>query len=158
MAAIHERRLACWLTGISEAEIAEAEGVTVDAVERSVRYCLSILSRDESLRARAQHTASRAHIECSGDVAPAITALLRASIWKAKDAGLMQVRRTVGMEVSAGVKVMVENRRQSAIINNNGAVQSFEEVMDKVRTKLLAERNAATSSCGSTTDDDERET
>src|SRR5947207_8183506 len=139
MAAVHERRFALWLAGLTDREIAETEDIDDKAVFRSIQYCKSIITRDEQFRANAQHTANRAHLECADDVPSAISALLTASNWKAKSAGLTQFRRTVGMEVAGtGVNVMVDNRHQTAIMNNNGAVQSFEEVMDKVRTKLLA--------------------
>jgi hypothetical protein len=140
MQAIHERRFALWLAGVSMDEIAEVESVDNSLVQRSVLYSKSILSRDEVLRANAQHTANRAHLDCADEVSPAILALLSSDNWKAKSAGLTQFRRTVGMEVSAGVNVMVDNRRQSLSVTNSSTQPvSFEEAMGKVRQRLLSE-------------------
>lgn len=145
MQAIHERRFALWLAGVSMDEIAEVESVDNTLVQRSVLYSKSILSRDEVLRANAQHTANRAHLDCADEVSPAILALLSSDNWKAKSAGLTQFRRTVGMEVSAGVNVMVDNRRQSLSVTNSGQQPvSFEEAMGKVRQRLLSESESAT--------------
>ena len=48
--------------------------------------------------------------------------------------------RAVGL-AGGGVNVMVDNRRQTAILNQP---TSFEEVMDQVRKRLLAERREQT--------------
>ena len=45
-----------------------------------------------------------------------------------------------------GVNVTVDNRRQTAILSTGNPALSFEEVMDRVRTRLLAERRATTAS------------
>src|SRR5947207_2379203 len=64
MAVVHERRFALWLQGVSPDEIQTIEDVDISAVERSLRYAKSLLSRDEVFRSNAMHTANRTHLEC----------------------------------------------------------------------------------------------
>ena len=52
------------------------------------------------------------------------------------DRGMTHFERAVGL-VGGGVNVTVDNRRQTAILNQP---TSFEEVMDRVRAKLVAEQ------------------
>jgi len=47
--------------------------------------------------------------------------------------------RAVGL-AGVGVNISVDNRRQTAIFNGRDQPTSFEEVMDRVRERLLAER------------------
>ena len=51
--------------------------------------------------------------------------------------------RAVGL-AGGGVNVTVDNRRQTAILNGKDQPTSFEEVMDKVRERLLAEQREQT--------------
>ena len=51
--------------------------------------------------------------------------------------------RAVGL-AGGGVNVTVDNRRQTAILNGKDRPTSFEEVMDKVRERLLAEQREQT--------------
>jgi len=52
------------------------------------------------------------------------------------DRGMTHFERAVGL-AGGGVNVTVDNRRQTAILNQP---QSFEEVMERVRAKLVAEQ------------------
>jgi len=55
------------------------------------------------------------------------------------DRGMTHFERAVGL-AGVGVNISVDNRRQTAIFNGRDQPTSFEEVMDRVRERLLAER------------------
>ena len=57
--------------------------------------------------------------------------------------GMTHFERAVGL-AGGGVNVTVDNRRQTAILNGKDQPTSFEEVMDKVRERLLAEQREQT--------------
>ena len=55
------------------------------------------------------------------------------------DRGMTHFERAVGL-AGGGVNVTVDNRHQTAILNRADWPRSFEEVMDRVRAKLVAEQ------------------
>ena len=55
------------------------------------------------------------------------------------DRGMTHFERAVGL-AGGGVNVTVDNRQQTAILNGKDQPTSFEEVMNKVRERLLAEQ------------------
>jgi len=55
------------------------------------------------------------------------------------DRGMTHFERAVGL-AGGGVNVTVDNRQQTAILNGKDQLTSFEEVMNKVRERLLAEQ------------------
>ena len=68
--------------------------------------------------------------------AQAMERLLGSDSSRDLDRGMTHFERAVGL-AGGGVNVTVDNRRQTAILNQP---TSFEEVMDRVRAKLVAEQ------------------
>src|SRR5881296_1899320 len=136
MQVIHERRFNAWKQGLSCEAIAELEEVAPFAVERSVNYVLSLLPDVEVLRVRNLHVAINSHKERGRKYAQAMERLLASENGRDLDRGMTHFERAVGL-AGGGVNVTVDNRRQTAILNQP---TSFEEVMDRVRAKLVAEQ------------------
>ena len=116
--------------------IAELEDVAPFAVERSVNYMLSLLPDIEVLRVRNLHIAINSQKERGRKYALAMERLLASDNSRDLDRGMTHFERAVGL-AGGGVNVTVDNRRQTAILNQP---QSFEEVMERVRAKLVAEQ------------------
>jgi len=119
--------------------IAELEDVAPFAVERSVNYMLSLLPDIEVLRVRNLHIAINSQKERGRKYALAMERLLASDNSRDLDRGMTHFERAVGL-AGGGVNVTVDNRRQTAILNGGDQPTSFEEVMDRVRERLLAEQ------------------
>ena len=145
MQVIHERRFNAWKQGLSCEAIADLEDVAPFAVERSVNYMLSLLPDAQVLRVRNLHVAINSHKERGRKYALAMERLLGSDNSRDLDRGMTHFERAVGL-AGGGVNVTVDNRRQTAILSTGNPPLSFEEVMDRVRTRLLAERRATTAS------------
>jgi len=136
MQVIHERRFNAWKQGLSCEAIADLEDVAPFAVERSVNYMLSLLPDVEVVRVRNLHIAINSQKERGRKYAQAMERLLASENSRDLDRGMTHFERAVGL-AGGGVNVTVDNRRQTAILNQP---TSFEEVMDRVRAKLVAEQ------------------
>src|SRR5437667_1074076 len=145
MQVIHERRFNAWKQGLSCEAIAELEDVAPFAVERSVNYMLSLLPDVEVLRVRNLHIAINSQKERGRKYALAMERLLASDNSRDLDRGMTHFERAVGL-VGGGVNVTVDNRRQTANLSTGNPPLRFEEVMERVRTRLLAERRATTAS------------
>src|SRR5213594_2571756 len=143
MQVIHERRFNAWKQGLSCEAIAELEDVAPFAVERSVNYMLSLLPDIEVLRVRNLHIAINCQKERGRKYALAMERLLASENGRDLDRGMTHFERAVGL-AGGGVNVTVDNRRQTAILNGGDQPTSFEEVMDRVRERLLAEQREQT--------------
>jgi len=143
MQVIHERRFNAWKQGLSCEAIAELEDVAPFAVERSVNYVLSLLPDTEVLRVRNLHVAINSHKERGRKYAQAMERLLASENSRDLDRGMTHFERAVGI-AGGGVNVLVDNRHQTAILNAGTQPRSFEEVMDRVRAKLVEERQNQT--------------
>ena len=116
--------------------VAELEGVAPFAVERSVNYMLSLLPDVEVVRVRNLHIAINSQKERGRKYALAMERLLASDNSRDLDRGMTHFERAVGL-AGGGVNVTVDNRRQTAILNQP---TSFEEVMERVRKRLVAEQ------------------
>ncbi|PYV63001.1 MAG: hypothetical protein DMG97_38910 [Acidobacteria bacterium] len=143
MQVIHERRFNAWKQGLSSEAIAELEEVAPFAVERSVNYMLSLLPDVEVLRIRNLHIAINSQKERGRKYALAMERLLASDNGHDLDRGMTHFERAVGL-AGGGVNVTVDNRRQTAILTGKDQPTSFEEIMDQVRKRLLAERREQT--------------
>src|SRR5437899_2061401 len=139
MQIIHERRFNAWKQGLSCEAIAELEGVAPFAVERSVNYMLSLLPDVEVVRVRNLHIAINSQKERGRKYALAMERLLASENSRDLDRGMTHFERAVGL-AGGGVNVTVDNRHQTANLNRADWPRSFEEVMDRVRAKLVAEQ------------------
>ena len=95
-----------------------------------------LVSRSYSLRVRNLHIAINSHKERGRKYAQAIERLLSSENSRDLDRGMTHFERAVGL-AGGGVNVTVDNRRQTAILNQP---TSFEEVMERVRKRLVAEQ------------------
>jgi hypothetical protein len=140
MQVIHERRFNAWKQGLSCEAIAKLEDVAPFAVERSVNYVLSLLPDAEVIRVRNMHVAINSHKERGRKYAQAMERLLASENSRDIDRGMTHFERAVGL-AGGGINVTVDNRRQTAILNGADQPASFEEAMDRVRAKLIAEQH-----------------
>ena len=105
------------------------EGSNIPRVSAgSFPHCSSVCSN--------LHVAINSHKERAQKYAQAMERLLASENGRDLDRGMTHFERAVGL-AGGGVNVTVDNRRQTAILNQP---TSFEEVMDRVRAKLVAER------------------
>ena len=79
------------------------------------------------------------HKERGRKYALAMERLLASDSGRDLDRGMTHFERAVGL-AGGGVNVTVDNRQQTAILNGKDQPTSFEEVMNKVRERLLAEQ------------------
>ena len=100
---------------------------------------LSLLPDVEVVRVRNLHIAINSQKERGRKYAQAMERLLGSDSSRDLDRGMTHFERAVGL-AGGGVNVTVDNRRQTAILNGTGQPETFEEVLDKVKAKLLEER------------------
>jgi hypothetical protein len=173
--AIHWDRLARYQAGHTIVDIAAAHGVKRRNVYYSIERCLSRMPAREADAVRIERwkrsrgteglewilreidRLGREQARLSRKYAMAMDRLLASEKTRDLDRGMTHFERSVGIAAGAA-NVLVDNRQQTAtIVNPGGAPRSFEEVMDKVRARLLAERRQTTIASGSSTDNDDRD-
>ena|SRR5205809_3931178 len=104
-------------------------------------YMLSLLPDIEVVRVRNLHIAINSQKERGRKYAQAMERLLASESSRDVDRGMTHFERAVGL-VGGEVNVTVDNRRQTAVVNGCEQPTSFEEIMDRVRAKLLEERRS----------------
>ena len=133
---VHKRRYLQWQGVDSIEEIAAVEGVTYNAVKHSLMWCEARLPRTEVVAAHQTRLRLQAFARLSTRYLDELESLMSDPNPVIRSRALEHFRKTVGLEGSGGVQVNVN--QQTALIRNGP--HSFEEVMDKVRAKLLEER------------------
>ena len=146
---LHHARYTKWQLGDSAEDIAAEEGITSNAVRHSIAWCEGRLSNTQVVQARTTRLRLRTFNRLSERYIEELENLMADPNPIIRSRALEAFRKTVGLETAAGVQVNVN--QQTALIQRGPT--SFEEVMDNVRNRLLAERNA-TKGCGPTIEDD----
>src|SRR5436309_9312121 len=149
---LHHARYTKWQLGHSAEDIAAEEGITSNAVRHSISWCEGRLSNAQVVQARNTRLQLRTFNRLSERYIEELENLMADPNPIIRSRALEAFRKTVGLEAAAGVQVNVN--QQTALIQRGPT--SFEEVMDNVRNRLLAERND-TRDCGPTIEDDPEE-
>ncbi len=142
---VHKRRYLQWQGGGGIEQIAASEGVTYNAVKHSLLWCEARLSRAEVLAAHQTRLRLQAFGRLSSRYLDELEHLLSDPNPLIRSRALEHFRKTVGLETNGGVNVNVSQRTTVS----SGQPCSFEEVMDRVRAKLVAEQHQATPDRGS---------
>lgn len=145
MDGVHKQRFGAWLHGFSQVEIADNEGVTENAVRRSVLVHLTRLPILDALLMRNIHTASRMHNDKGEKFFKAMDKVFAGEKgWASAAAAMKAYRLTTGLEGTGSVvQVNVDNRKQSVHMAAPAQAQTFEGMMDAVRVQLRTEEQAA---------------
>src|SRR5436309_5813845 len=130
---LHKRRYLQWQGGDTIEEIAASEGVTYNAVKHSLLWCEARLSRAELLAAHQTRLRLQAFGRLSTRYLDELESLMSDPNAVIRSRALEHFRKTVGLEGSGGVQVNVN--QQAALIQRGPT--SFEEVMEKVRVRLI---------------------
>jgi len=133
---LHKRRYLQWQGGDSVEQIAASEGVTYNAVKHSLVWCEARLSRAEVLAAHQTRLRLAAFGRLSNRYLDELERLLSDPNPVIRSRALEHFRKTVGLETGSAVNVNVSQRTTVS----NGNPCSFEEVMDRVRSRLVAEQ------------------
>ena len=133
---LHHARYTKWQLGHSAEDIAAEEGITSNAVRHSIAWCESRLSNAQVVQARNTRLRLRTFNRLSERYIEELENLMADPNPIIRSRALEAFRKTVGLEAAAGVQVNVN--QQAALIQDRP--RSFEEIMDKVRERLLAER------------------
>ena|SRR5438093_9634012 len=133
---VHKRRHLQWQSGDGIEQIAASEGVTYTAVKHSLLWCEARLPRNEVLAAHQTRLRLQAFGRLSTRYLDELESLMSDPNPIIRSRALEHFRKTVGLEGSGGIQVNVN--QQTALIQRGPT--SFEEIMDKVRERLLAER------------------
>src|SRR2546422_11604807 len=137
---VHKRRYLQWQGVDTIEEIAAAEGITYNAVKHSLVWCEARLSRAEVLAAHQTRLRLAAFGRLSNRYLDELERLLSDPNPVIRCRALEHFRKTVGLETGGGVNVNVNQRTTVS----NGPPCSFEEVMEHVRAKLVAEQREQT--------------
>ena len=133
---VHKRRYLQWQSGDGVEQIAAAEAVSYNAVKHSLLWCEARLPRAEVLAAHQTRLRLQAFGRLSTRYLDELESLMSDPNPVIRTRALEAFRRTVGLEMSGGVNVNVNQRTTVS----NAQPCSFEEVMDRVRAKLVAEQ------------------
>ena len=133
---LHERRYLQWQGGDGIEQIAASEGVTYNAVKHSLLWCEARLSRAEVLAAHQTRLRLQAFGRLSTRYLDELERLMSDRNPVVRTRALEAFRKTVGLEMGSAVNVNVSQRTTVS----NGNPCSFEEVMDRVRSRLVAEQ------------------
>src|SRR5437667_10709600 len=132
---LHKRRYLQWQVGDTIEEIAASEGVTYNAVKHSLVWCEARLSRADVLAAHHTRLRLAAFGRLSNRYLDELESLMSDPNPVIRSRALEHFRKTVGLETGSAVNVNVNQRTTVS----NGQPLSFEEVMYRVRAKLIAE-------------------
>src|SRR5437667_8871192 len=133
---VHKRRYLQWQGGDGIEQIAASEGVTYNAVKHSLLWCEARLSRAEVLAAHQTRLRLQAFGRLSSRYLDELERLLSDPNPVIRCRALEHFRKTVGLETGGGVNVNVNQR--TTVSNDQPCC--FEQVMDRVRAKLVAEQ------------------
>ena len=133
---VHKRRYLQWQGGDGIEQIAAAEGVTYNAVKHSLLWCETRLTRAEVLAAHQTRLRLQAFGRMSNRYLDELDRLLSDPNPVIRCRALEHFRKTVGLETGSAANVNVSQRTTVS----NGNPCSFEEVMEHVRAKLVAEQ------------------
>src|SRR5437867_2261489 len=137
---LHAYRYLMFQHGETVREIAETEGVDERQIYLSISHCETRLPRADVIANRNFRNAMVAQRRLAEKSVNTLDDLLQGKggkNWHQRSKALEHFRRLVGAEAGAGVSVQVT--QQVGILNSDRPC-SFEEVMDRVRAKLVAEQ------------------
>src|SRR5437773_1758252 len=137
---LHAYRHLMFQHGETVREIAETEGVDERQIYLSISHCETRLPRAEVIASRNFRNAMVAQRRLAEKSVDTLDDLLQGKggkNWHQRSKALEHFRRTVGAEMGAGVSLQVT--QQVGVVNSERPC-SFEEMMDHVRKKLLAEQ------------------
>src|SRR5881397_548875 len=137
---LHQYRYMMFQHGVTVREIAQSEGVDERQIYLSISHCETRLPRAEVMANRNFRNAMVAQRKLAEKYVDTVSDLLDGKAgknWHQRSKALEHFRRTVGTEAGAGVNLHVT--QQMAVVNADRP-RSFEEVMDRVRAKLVAEQ------------------
>src|SRR5439155_19069836 len=141
---LHAYRYLMFQHGQTIREIAETEGVDERQIYFSISHCETRLPRAEVIANRNFRNAMVAQRRLAEKSVDTLDDLLQGKggkNWHQRSKALEHFLRLVGAEGGGGVSVQVT---QHVGILNNEWPTSFEEVMDRVRAKLVAEHREQT--------------
>src|SRR5207245_973972 len=113
---------------------------TYNAVKHSLLWCEARLSRAEVLAAHQNRLRLQAFARLSSRYLDELENLMSDPNPVIRSRALEHFRKTVGLETGSAVNVNVSQRTTVS----NGNPSSFEEVMDRVRKRLVAEQRERT--------------
>src|SRR5213593_4305137 len=137
---LHAHRYLMFQHGVTVREIAESEDVDERQIYLSISHCETRLPRAEVMANRNFRNAMVAQRKLAEKYVDTVSDLLDGKAgknWHQRSKALEHFRRTVGAEIGAGVSLQVT--QQVGVVNSERPC-SFEEMMDHVRKKLLAEQ------------------
>ena len=137
---LHQYRYMMFQHGVTVREIAESESVDERQIYLSISHCETRLPRAEVMANRNFRNAMVAQRKLAEKYVDTVSDLLDGKAgknWHQRSKALEHFRRTVGAEMGAGVSLQVT--QQVGVVNSERP-RSFEEMMDHVRKKLLAEQ------------------
>src|SRR5438034_4758555 len=134
---VHKRRYLQWQGGDSIEGIAAVEGVTYNAVKHSLLWCETRLSRAEVLAAHQTRLRLQAFGRLSSRYLDELENLMSDPNPVIRSRALEHFRKTVGLETGSAVNVNVSQR--TTVSNDQPCC--LEQLMDRVRAKLVAERS-----------------
>ena len=137
---LHKYRYLMFQHGVTVREIAESESVDERQIYLSISHCETRLPRAEVMANRNFRNAMVAQRKLAEKYVDTVSDLLDGKAgknWHQRSKALEHFRRTVGAEMGAGVSLQVT--QQVGVVNSERPC-SFEEMMDHVRKKLLAEQ------------------
>src|SRR5436190_20950961 len=132
---LHKRRYLQWQGGDPVEHIAAAAGVTYNAVKHSLVWCEARLSRAEVLAAHQTRLRLAAFGRLSNRYLDELESLMSDPNPVIRSRALEHFRKTVGLETGSAVNVNVSQR--TTVSNDQPCC--FEQLMDRVRAKLVAE-------------------
>ena len=137
---LHAYRYLMFQHGETVREIAETEGVDERQIYLSISHCETRLPRAEVIANRNFRNAMVAQRRLAEKSVDTLDDLLQGKggkNWHQRSKALEHFRRLVGAEAGSGVSLQVT--QQVGVVNSERPC-SFEEMMDRVRKKLLAEQ------------------
>jgi len=137
---LHQYRYMMFQHGVTVREIAESESVDERQIYLSISHCETRLPRAEVMANRNFRNAMVAQRKLAEKYVDTVSDLLDGKAgknWHQRSKALEHFRRTVGAEMGAGVSLQVT--QQVGVVKSERPC-SFEEMMDHVRKKLLAEQ------------------
>src|SRR5438093_1038512 len=137
---LHAYRYLMFQHGETVREIAETEGVDERQIYLSISHCETRLPRAEVIANRNFRNAMVAQRRLAEKSVDTLDDLLQGKggkNWHQRSKALEHFRRLVGAEAGSGVSLQVT--QQVGVVNSERPC-SFEEMMDHVRKKLLAEQ------------------
>ena len=137
---LHHARYVKWQLGGSVEDIAAEEDVTSNAIRYSISWCEGRLPNAQVVQARNTRLRLRTFNRLSERYIEELENLMSDPSPIVRSRALEAFRKTIGLETAGGVQVNVN--QQAALIQRGPT--SFEEVMEKVRVRLIAEHREQT--------------